>query len=132
VPTDIPVSTPAPACILAINVAELLHIPPVVADARVSRRPTHKLRSPVIGAGAGSTVIENVTKQLVVAVNVIVAVPAETPVTVPDTLTDATDGLLLLQLPLPEANKVVVCPTQTKGKPVILPGNGTTVTVFME
>jgi len=49
-----------------------------------------------------------------------VAVPGETPVTIPDVPTTATPPLLLLHTPPdPASVKAVVLPTQTTGVPVI-------------
>ena len=59
------------------------------------------------------------------------AVPADTPVTTPEALIEATVGLLQLQLPPPTASsKVVVPPTQAVAVPVIVPASGNGLTVI--
>jgi hypothetical protein len=58
VPADTPrISPPVPAD--AVDAALLLHMPPVVASARVMVLPTHTLEGPVIGAGRSFTLIVN-------------------------------------------------------------------------
>jgi len=50
----------------------------------------------------------------------IVGVPAETPVTIPvEEPTVASEGLVLLHIPPPDVDKVVVAPSHTIGVPVI-------------
>lgn len=66
----------------------------------------------------------------------IAALPAAIPVTTPVfTSTDATAGLLLLQVPplRPLLVNVAVAPTQTVGAPLTLPpfGSGSTVIIFV-
>jgi hypothetical protein len=79
------------------------HTPPVVAQEYVPAAPTQSADGPEIAAGKGLTVTSFVTKQLVlVALYVIVAVPAAIPVTAPDVLlTLAIVVSLLLQVPAP-------------------------------
>ena len=59
-----------------------------------------------------------------------VAVPTATPVTTPDVFTDATDVLLLLQVPpvVPSVS-VVVAPLQTVAVPLIAPAEADGLTV---
>ena len=62
-----------------------------------------------------------------------VAFPDATPVTTPDDgLTDATEALLLLQVPpvLPLVAKVVDKPAQTVDAPLTVPGLGRAFTVI--
>ena len=56
-------------------------------------------------------------------------VPAAIPDTLPETSTVATEILLLLHVPPPVASdNAVIAPAQTRGIPVMLAGNGFTVT----
>ena len=65
-----------------------------------------------------------------VGVKVKVAVPEVNPVTKPVFVTDATEGLLLIQVPPVVGDKLVVLPTQMEELPVILiVGKETTVIV---
>jgi hypothetical protein len=131
VPAEIPVTTPALVTVATVG-SLLTHVPPVVGD-KVVVSPTQTLAGPVIlTAGAAFTVTAGVgadVQPVDVLVNVNVAVPAEIPVTTPALVTVATDGLLLIQIPLP-GESVVVPPIQTLVGPVILTGEGAfTVTV---
>ncbi len=55
--------------------------------------------------------------------------PAATPVTIPEPEpTVATDDVPVVQVPPPASVSAVVIPTQTVPVPVIVPGNGFTVT----
>ena len=83
---------------------------------------------PNIAVGEGFTVTEKVAIQPVEATQVMVATPAERPVTKPAVETVATAGVLLLHV-LPEGPvSVSVMPTQRECEPVIV-GVGTTVTI---
>ena len=62
----------------------------------------------------------------------IVATPAETPVTITDPVREATEGALLDHVPPAEtSDNVVVRPTQTFVTPVIAAGTELTVTTLM-
>lgn len=74
----------------------LLHVPPASAEARVSAAPAHTALPPVMAAGAGSIVTTVVIYAPVVAVNVMIAVPADTGVTRPDVAPMAATAVLLL------------------------------------
>ena len=56
VPGDTPVTTPPPLTV-AIPVAPLLHVPPIVASLSVVVSPTHIVKVPLIGSGNGFTTI---------------------------------------------------------------------------
>jgi hypothetical protein len=95
-------------------------------------RPTHILPAPVIGDGDGLTVtVVAATQPVPDKVNVIVAVPAVSPLTRPVVKpTAATVVLLLLHVPVPEPSlNVVVAPIHTDLTPLIADGSGLTVTV---
>ena len=81
-----------------------------------------------VGVTLGFTVtteVANEVQPVPFCVNVKVAVPAETAVTTPALLTEATAGLLLNQLPPADGDNDVVAPTQIEFAPVILTvGNG--------
>jgi hypothetical protein len=65
-------------------------------------------------------------------VYVITAVPLVTPVTTPDVLTVATDGLPLLhEPPLSDADKAVVAPAHIVAVPVTTAEEGEGVTVII-
>jgi hypothetical protein len=97
------------------------------------QKPIHVRGNPEIEAGSGFTVTTIVVRQPVGSVNVIRAVPAETPVTTPVTASiAATAGLALLHVPGPPGDEllsVVVDPTHTTGVPSIGSGLGLTVKV---
>ena len=124
-----PVTRPA-VDIVATVVVTLLHTPPPVASDNVSVKPSQIGALPRIAAGNGFTVTIAVCKQPVPNSYVIIAVPADTPVTPPVALTVAEP--VLLHVPLPVASvKLVVEPTQTLSVPVIAAGAGFTVTTVV-
>ena len=88
---------------------------------------------PEMGAGDGLTVTVAVIKQPEGTVYVITAVPVLMPETIPEEVpTVATEGLLLLQLPLAASSlNVVVPPAQTVRRPIIDKGVGFTVITFV-
>jgi len=129
-PEERPVTIP-PVLTVAIAVELLLHAPPGVASVSDIEDPTHTLDAPMIKAGAGFTVILNVTKQPPIEY-VIVTAPIAEPVTSPVEPTDATNGLLLLHDPPGVASEsIVVDPAQTVLLPVIAAGAVMTETVFV-
>jgi hypothetical protein len=96
----------------AIDPLPLIHVPVPVASLNVVVCPIHTLAIPVIGSGSGFTVIVLVAIHPVVNSVVIVATPADTPVTTPETgSTEATPALLLDHVP-PGTDSVIfaVCP----------------------
>ncbi|WP_345078726.1 hypothetical protein [Nemorincola caseinilytica] len=123
VPTETAVTMPVLDPTVAIDVALLVHVPPVVAEDNVVVAPIHTDRVPVIVAGAAITVTIAVLMQPNL-LYVILAVPAPTPVATPvDALIVATPVLLLLHVP-PEGvqERELVLPSQKDIVPVIGPG----------
>ena len=116
----------------------LAHVPPGIAslsndvdgDSKVAE---HNCVRPVIGSGTGFTVILLVTVQPPPRVKMMVAPPADTPVTTPVLLpTRAMPGVLLSQVAVPAASdKVIVPPTHTCDGPMMAGGIAFTVTVFV-
>ena len=120
-PAETPVTTPA---FVTVAVAGLLltHVPPIVGD-KVVVAFMHIEEAPVIlTVGEAFTVTADVVllHPVEVSVKVKVAVPAETPVTTPASVTVATAGLLLTHVPPLVGDKVVVPFTQIKTAPVML------------
>jgi hypothetical protein len=132
VPGLTPQSEP-PALIVATDGSRLDHAPPGVPLVSGVQKPIHVRGNPVIEAGNGFTVTTIVVRQPVGNVNVIRAVPAETPVTTPVTASIAAiAGLALLHVPGPPGEallSVVIDPTHTTGVPSIGSGFGFTVKV---
>ena len=96
VPAATPVTTPVEEPTVATEVLVLNHVPPGTISLRVIVLPVATAELPVIGA-TGSTVKVTVA-MAVPTIYVIVAVPADTPVTTPvDEPIVATAVLLLLQ-----------------------------------
>lgn len=122
---------PVPATIEAIAVLALVHDPPGEASDNEEDAPTHKLVEPLMGAGCEFTRNGVVIRHPVDAtVNVMVVIPATTPVTTPEPMpTVATEGLLLVHDPEPPASlNADVFPAQALVVPVIAGGYGLTVT----
>jgi hypothetical protein len=115
VPLAIPVTIPVPVPTVAIAVLLLLQLPKPVAFARFVVLPTHTVGVPVIATGIGLTVTRTVAIHPVDNLYVIVGVPADTPVTMPDAEpTAARAVLLLLHDPGEETSaRVVVALTHT-------------------
>ncbi len=133
VPADTPVTIPVADPTVATPVAELLHVPPVVALANVVVPLIHVEAVPVIAAGAATTVtIRLAADPQPVAYN-IVTVPAPTPVTNPVPVSaDAIDVFPLVQLPpVTEFDNVIVLPSQTEEGPDIVAGAAFTVTTLV-
>ena len=128
VPVDTPVTDPE-AFTVATKVALLDHeAPPGVASDKMVTPPVHTVVFPVIATGAVLTLIEVVVKQPVPRVYVIVAGPAEMPVTFPD---PSSEILVLVVLQIPPATKSlreVVSPAHTVGAPPMPDGTIFTVT----
>src|SRR4051812_41154478 len=97
-----PVTTPVTACMVPTPAAagSLLHIPPGIPFVRFTANPAQTVCEPPIAGGSVSTVITIVVMHPVGNVYVIIAVPADTPVTSPDARpATATDILPLVQVP---------------------------------
>lgn len=116
----------------------VLQVPPGIAslsndvdgDSKVAE---HNCVSPVIGSGTGFTVILLVTVQPPPKVKMMVAPPADTPVTTPVVLpTLAMPGVVLSHVLVPAASvRVMLLPTHTWVGPAMAGGIGLTVTVFV-
>jgi hypothetical protein len=128
-PADTPVTVPVVDPMLANVLLLLVHVPGLDASVSVEVRPTHTFVVPPIAAGNAFTVIGVVTEQPVGIVYIILGVPADTPVTMPDEAPAvACPGLLLVHVPPTVASlSVVVWPTQTTGVPVVATGVWLTV-----
>ena len=126
-PTAPPVTRPELEPILAVAGVPLLHVPVPVASPSEVVAPAHTLSVPNIGVGVWFTVTILVAKHPVPKVNVIVAVPAVTPYTLPDASTVALELSLLVHTPPPPSENTVDCPVHTVGVPLIVPGSEFTV-----
>lgn len=116
---------------VATEVLLLAHVPPP-ASAKVVDEPLQIVVIPVILPGTGMTVTVLIVQQVVLpCAHVMIAVPPDIPVTIPEEdPTVAIEVLLLLHVPVPGPSvRLVVKPTQRTGAPVIADGNGLTVTV---
>jgi hypothetical protein len=86
-------------------------LPPGTALVKVTQLPLHKDAVPEMAAGDALTVTTVVIKQVEARVFVIVAVPVDTPVTMPDADPIVAIAVLLLdQVPGPGHIRVVVAP----------------------
>ena len=97
-PAATPLTVPA-LFIVATEILLLLHTPPETELLRDVVEPAHNDAVPdtVPAEGDGLTVTSLVAKQPVASVYVMRATPADTPPVRPVLLTEATEGLLLLQ-----------------------------------
>jgi len=101
-PAEMPEATPVVTPTDAIRVLVLLHVPPVAASAKVMVLPWQMVSGPVMAARE-FTVTSMAAMQPEGVVYWMVAVPAETPDTIPVTgSVVATAGFRLLQEPPPE------------------------------
>src|ERR1043165_2282364 len=121
VPADTPLTTPVPDITVAMVTSLELHVIPVEVVLKVIVLPIQTFVGPDIAAGRGFTVTTLVELQPVPKEVVIVAVPADWPVTMP--VKEPTVAIvlsLLLQLPPGEEEvNVVDCPTHTVAVPAI-------------
>ena len=126
VPVATPV-TPPVADTEALAALPLLQVPPVpvVVNRLVLPIQTDGLPLMVPGLGNGLTVtswVSAMVPQLLVTVYDTMVVPAVIPLTVPEVFTEATDGLVELQVPpVPVVVRVMELPAQTVLAPVTLP-----------
>lgn len=133
VPAAPVVTTPDDDPMTATLVLPLSQLPPP-ASVNVDTEPGQRLVTPEIEDGSGLTVnVVVVLHPFKAAVNVIVAVPAETPVTVPVTrLAVAMPVLLLVHVPRPDASLNVLPElTQAAVVPRIEEGAASTVTTVV-
>jgi hypothetical protein len=122
VPAAMPYTSPVVASTVATAVFELLQVP-VPISPRVVTAPAHTKVAPKIVPGNGLTVTIEVEEQPLAFVKLMIAVPADTPVTRPDPgTTVATVVLPLLHVPIPPSLKVVVEATHTTPVPIMGPG----------
>jgi hypothetical protein len=135
-PADTPVNIPLVSTIVAIKGSFTLHNPPVVSFFRVSENPTHRFIGPVIAPGNGRTLIRKSISHPFELVKVIIAVPADTPVTCADTESiDATVAMVKsLDVHVPDNTdngllNITDEPTHTVSAPCIGGGRLLTVTV---
>ena len=126
VPAEMPVTSPDPSTVATLDEL-LVHVPPEAVSDKVIADDWQTVVKPEIipGAANGFTVTVRraaAVPHALVTVYDITAVPAETPVTAPVTLTVATAVLLELQVP-PEApsTRVIMSPTHTEYGPEMLP-----------
>jgi hypothetical protein len=109
VPTPIPVTTPVVNPIVAMPGQRQLQEPPAGVLVIVAVVPTHTADGPPIAVGNALTVMMLMALQPVVAVMVIIHVPAPMPVTTPVVAsTDAIVGQVLLHVPGAVLASVVV------------------------
>lgn len=133
VPVPTPVTSPVELPTLATDVFELDQVPPEVDEESVVVVPTHTTAVPDIAAGSELTVSVVMRLQPVAMVYVIVEVPEDTALAMPDDEPIvATDVVPLVHVP-PAGVLVsdVALPSQTVKEPVIEVGNGLTVIVVV-
>jgi hypothetical protein len=134
VPALTPLILELPDVVLTMLAKALLkrQVPPNEVSEKVEVSPTHRVVAPVIeptfGKGRMVTliVVESAPQPLVI-INLMVAVPSATPVTIPDVLpTVANVGCKLLHLPptVVSDKRVVSPPAQSVVTPVIAPATG--------
>jgi hypothetical protein len=124
---------PVDGSITTTDALEEVHAPPLTVFESVVVIPGQALSTPAMAVGIGLTVTTVVEMQPEPRVNVIVAVPAATPVTAPELAMVATEVLLLVQdVPPEEAQlSIVVPPGQTEVTPVIDAVTADTVTTLV-
>jgi len=122
---------PAPS-ILATAGALLIQLPPGVVFDNVIDDPEHTVDAPVIAAGSAFTTTEAVDLHVVGNVYVILDTPAMPPITTPDEVIVAIDGVPLLHIPPGVTSlSVVVDPAHTFRIPKIGAGSGFTLIVVV-
>ena len=104
---------------MAVKSPDTVHVPPAVASENIAVVPVHKLPEPDIGV-AVFTVTIVVLMQPAPDTNVIIAVPLDTPLTIPPVPTVAIVVALLLHVPVPAVNKTLVPVHIGEVLPVIL------------
>lgn len=122
VPALPPVTCPVVELIAAVEGLLLLQIPPPAPLVSVMELPLHTVPDPDIAVGVVFAVMVLVAMHPVEGVKVIVATPAELPVTTPLAAPTPAVGVeLLLQVPVPElAVNVMLLPTHTPAGPPIV------------
>jgi hypothetical protein len=129
VPPATAVTIPDDVPTVATPVLLLLHIPPETLLLNVVVKVWHTDATPEIVPGTGVTLMDFVTSVPQPVLYVIVAVPALTPLTIPDEVpTDAIAELLVLHTPpVAVLLNVVVALWHTVDEPAIDAGVGVTV-----
>jgi hypothetical protein len=129
VPAAIGVTVPVAEPIIATPGVPLVHVPPVLVSVSVVAVPAQTANVPPIVFGRAFTVtVVTLIQPVDVCVNVINAVAADTPVTIP--VAEPTEAAALAVAHVPDTLvSVVVWPTQTAGVPPEAEGNALTVTV---
>jgi len=109
----------------------VLHVPGVLASASVVEARSQILVVPVIAAGSAFTVTVAVARQLLASVKVMIALPADTPVTIPLLVTVAILVAPDVHVPEPEDSVSVSVPppAHTVPTPPIGLGLGLSVSV---
>ena len=134
VPAVMPVATPVALPIVATEVLELVHVPPVIPMVSVADEPAQTVVGPVKGGGNGVIVTVRDAEQPVPSEYVISAVPGDTPVTTPVPDPIVAIGVLLVVHEPPAG--VLTCapgdPTHIRSGPVIGVGVVFTVTCTYE
>lgn len=130
-PTLTGVTIPVDEVIVATEVPEHDHVPPDGESLSVVVDPRQTADTPDMGAGCRLTVTGAVILHPVLSVYVMFADPVATPVTLPEVLfTVAIAVLLLLHVPPGVASLIAIgTPVQSDEGPLIVAGNGLTVTV---
>ena len=130
-PIATPLTIPFVLPTVAYAVLPLIHVPPGTPSDNVVVPVEQTLDEPLI-AGAEFTVTIEVAIQppVPVGINVIVAVPPDTPVTTPPVPTEAIPVLLLLQAPVPDDSDSVE-PGHIAPLLPVMPGAGVIVTVVV-
>jgi hypothetical protein len=106
-------------------------MPPVVRSVNAVVAPGQTATIPVIANGSEFIVtVVRAAHPVTAEVNVITVVPLATPFTIPEGPIVATEELLLLHVPDPSLNEVVL-PTHTVVTPPIVGGSGLTVTIVV-
>jgi hypothetical protein len=133
VPMATPVTTPVELLTVATDVFELDHVPPEVDEERVVVVPTQVTAVPEMAAGSGFTVSIAVRVQPVPMVYVIIELPEDTAVAIPDEEPMvATDVVPLAQVPPAGVLvNVVELPSHIDKDPDNVDGNGFTVIVVV-
>jgi hypothetical protein len=136
-PVTIPPPAPGPGVIVAIVVAALVHVPPVIALLNVVVRPEHTEVLPVMAVAGGAITVTVAVGDPHPLEYVMTDVPPVTPVTTPPPapgpgVTIATVAGALLQVPPVIASlNVMLNPVHTLVSPDMGPGTFVTVTIVV-